>query len=53
MQQVKAGLDAIALSGWQVAGMPAGRRDVPIEVAVSGRLGAAVVRRINNAAARG
>ena len=41
MQQVKAGLKAIYLSGWQVAGDANGRRDVPRPVAVPGRLGAA------------
>jgi isocitrate lyase len=41
MQQVKAGLKAIYLSGWQVAGdANSGRRDVSRPVAVPGRLGA-------------
>ena len=41
MQQVKAGLDAIYLSGWQVAGdANLAGRDVPGPVAVPGRLGA-------------
>jgi isocitrate lyase len=41
MQQVKAGLKAIYLSGWQVAGdANTGRRDVPGPVAVSRQFGA-------------
>jgi len=39
MQQVKAGLDAIYLSGWQVAGDANPRGDVPGSVAVSGGFG--------------
>ena len=41
MQQVKAGLKAIYLSGWQVAGdANAGWRNVPGPIAVSGQFGA-------------
>jgi isocitrate lyase len=41
MQQVKAGLKAIYLSGWQVAGdANVRRRNVPRPVAVSGQFGA-------------
>jgi GMP synthase (glutamine-hydrolysing) len=40
MQQVKAGLKAIYLSGWQVAGDANSRRDVPRPVALPGGLGA-------------
>jgi isocitrate lyase len=49
MQQVKAGLKAIYLSGWQVAGDANSRRDVPRPVAVlrSTRC-RKVVKRINN-----
>ena len=53
MQQVKAGLKAIYLSGWQVAAdANIGRRDVSRPVALSGRSVPQVVRRINNALRR-
>jgi isocitrate lyase len=52
VQQVKAGLKAIYLSGWQVAGDANLRPHLSGPVAVPGQLRAAVVKRINNALLR-